>query len=458
MIKSNRAVQIGFCLINGFLGTMQNTVFADGLTAKYTADQIAPKTVQTFNVTDLGEMVIAPDASIWGVDTKNHRVLHLNVDGSIIGQFGTQGTAAGQLNNPQHIALAKDGSVWVTDGGSRSSDACLCSYVVNYRVQHFKPDGTWVEQFGNPSLAYDILGSKHGVDAIGQFDTIYNIQIAEDGSVWVNDASNYRIQHFKANGSFINQIDHKGPATGQIGFITDMALAADGSVWLVDNDNQRVDHFKADSTFIRQFETKIPSEGALGELVYEGPYRIEMATDGSLWVSYYSTLQHFKTDGTLVAQYGNKNRYDPEPFSNIVDFMLEANGSVWLRDGSSARLRHYAADGSLLLVTPQPSAEYDVKQANLYLRDVILQGENVSGAGQQYQATLQYQNGQFALIDSGLIDAYNYALPKLHAPAYFNPSLNILEIPSVFFAGRSYKAILKHVGNYRFELQTIIPW
>jgi hypothetical protein len=60
---------------------------------------------------DLGpeSIALAPDGTLYAVDAANHRIQHLNADGSFIGQFG----AANALHS---VAVAPSGDVYVTRG------------------------------------------------------------------------------------------------------------------------------------------------------------------------------------------------------------------------------------------------------------------------------------------------------------------------------------------------------
>lgn len=53
-------------------------------------------------------------------------------------KFGSRGTGPGQFQQPEHIALHHDGSLLVADAD-------------NKRMQCFKPDSTFITQFGGVS-------------------------------------------------------------------------------------------------------------------------------------------------------------------------------------------------------------------------------------------------------------------------------------------------------------------
>ena len=80
---------------------------------------------------------------------------------------------------PAHLAVdPRNGDLYVADGYS------------NARVHRFTPDGKLVTSWG-----------ESGTDP-GQFNIVHNIDIDEDGWVYVADRENHRIQVFDTDGRF----------------------------------------------------------------------------------------------------------------------------------------------------------------------------------------------------------------------------------------------------------------
>ncbi len=207
----------------------------------------------------------------------------------------------------------------------------------NHRIQHFKADGTFIAQFGS-----------QGSEA-GQFQFPKGISVAADGSVWVADSANDRFQHFKADGSLIAELGSSGSKVGQFNTPMGISVAPDGSVWLADSSNDRLQHFKADGSLIAE----LGSDGLLAEQFYR-PLGISVAVDGSVWVAdtYNHRIQHLKADGSLLGQFGRESgeRAEAGTFLRPKGISAAPDGSVWVADTDNHRIQHLKADGTVINV------------------------------------------------------------------------------------------------------------
>jgi sugar lactone lactonase YvrE len=81
---------------------------------------------------------------LWVADRAGNAVLEYTATGTYMGQFGSKGAGLGQLTSPAAIAIKSSGDLLVTDGtGSLETG----------RVQEFSPAGEFVTQFGAGELS-----------------------------------------------------------------------------------------------------------------------------------------------------------------------------------------------------------------------------------------------------------------------------------------------------------------
>ena len=128
-------------------------------------------------------------------DDRDHTVRKFTIDGKLLMTLGTRGVAsdtgvengdyrtvrraAAPFNLPTNLALAPDGSMYVSDGYG------------NARVHKFSPDGRLVLSWGGPG------------DGPGQFNLPHGIAVDRDSRVYLADRENSRVQIFDAAGKFL---------------------------------------------------------------------------------------------------------------------------------------------------------------------------------------------------------------------------------------------------------------
>ena len=134
-------------------------------------------------------MRLTEDGNLWLTDTTRHRVLKTTLAGEVLLELGTpdvKGTDERTFNAPTDVAVAPDGSIYVSDGYG------------NCRVVRFDPDGGYLGTWGKPGTAPS------------EFDTPHSIRVAPDGLVWVSDRENHRIQRFDTEGRYVDAWTHLG--------------------------------------------------------------------------------------------------------------------------------------------------------------------------------------------------------------------------------------------------------
>jgi hypothetical protein len=110
----------------------------------------------------------------------------------------------------------------------------------------FDRDGQFLESWGTSGTGD------------GEFDFARNedeafgaIAFAPDGSFYVADTGNHRVQHFDAERAFLEAWGDFGTGDGQFASPSVITVAADGSVYVLDDQRGVIQRFGADGTFDR---------------------------------------------------------------------------------------------------------------------------------------------------------------------------------------------------------------
>ena len=141
-------------------------------------------------VIDPHGIFITPDDRVFLVDRDGHRVLCFTAQGELLFTIGDPSRPRLQapFNHPADVAVAGDGTIYVSDGYGNSS------------VHRFSAEGDWSGSWGRPGTGP------------GEFTTPHAVWALADGRVLVTDRENDRIQVFDAEGAFIEEWhDHYHP-------------------------------------------------------------------------------------------------------------------------------------------------------------------------------------------------------------------------------------------------------
>jgi sugar lactone lactonase YvrE len=166
---------------------------------------------------------------IFVANRENNQIAAFSPTGTPLpgGIYGKAGTGNGQFSFPQGIAFAPDGTLLVDDSG-------------NDRIQRFTIGN-------NPTtFAWDATYGQKGTTGTtapaGNLNNPTGISVAPDGTVWVADTLNNRIQSMSPTGVWATPISKPTGTGKQTGFKVPwgVTVAPDGSIWVSDIGNNRI--------------------------------------------------------------------------------------------------------------------------------------------------------------------------------------------------------------------------
>ena len=129
-------------------------------------------------------LTVDNDNNIWVTDVALQQVFKFNHEGQLLMKLGvakTPGDDSAHFNLPTDVAVARDGSFYVSDGYENS------------RIVKFSNEGNYLFDWG-----------KRGTGP-GEFNIPHSISLDSHGNVYVADRENNRIQKFDGNGKFLKE-------------------------------------------------------------------------------------------------------------------------------------------------------------------------------------------------------------------------------------------------------------
>ncbi len=210
--------------------------------------------------TDLGKakgMVRDHDGNVVVVEPHYSRMNHYSTNGTLLAQWGIDGTNAGRLAFPRGVAVNSRGEMFVSEYGRTE------------RVQRFTWRGT---NFLN--------GFGVGGDKPGEFDRVEGLCIGPDDLVYCADSCNHRIQVFTPEGKLVRTFGKPGGGLGELSYPYDVRVDAAGNVFVCEFGNSRIQVFDKHGVPVEIIGGVGGSPGR-----FNNPWSICLDTSGNLYVA-----------------------------------------------------------------------------------------------------------------------------------------------------------------------------
>ena len=248
--------------------------------------------------------------------------------------FGQVGTGEAQFTNAHDIAVAPNGTLYIADSG-------------NNRIEHLSETGLFLGAWGEKADVSQ--GSAPG----GTFNEPWGVAVGPDGSVYVADTWNYRIQKFKADGTFVTMWGTAGQGETSTAFWGPRGIAVDqkGNVYVTDTGNKRVVEFDSDGNFITQFGSYGMEDGQFDE-----PVGITVDKSGSVYVvdTWNKRIQVFSPnasgDGFTFSHSWDVDAWDSQSTENKPFIAVDDSGNVYVTDPSGFRVIEFTNSGEVVRV------------------------------------------------------------------------------------------------------------
>ena len=198
---------------------------------------------------------------VFVANRESHEIKVFSNDGSKeLFVWGKRSANLGDFTFPQGMTFAPDGTLWVADSG-------------NSRIEQFK-----VDVAGKKATFLKALGSKG--TGVGQFDMPTGISVAADGTIWVADTKNSRIQAYKGGAWRTPILKPSGATTKAFNTPWGVTAAPDGTIWVADTTNKRLVQMSSTGVFRQQV-----TGASAGTSDFLGPFQVIFAGANTAYMS-----------------------------------------------------------------------------------------------------------------------------------------------------------------------------
>ncbi len=205
----------------------------------------------------------------------------------------------------------------------------------NHRIQKFGSDGVFIAAWG---------GTINGSSDDGKFDHPTGVAVDADGYIYVADRENHRVQKLKPNGQLEAKWGTKGSGDGNLKYPYRLSVVSEGTyagVYIVDTGNTRIQKINLDLDVSQAESIGKPGyqAGLLSEL-----NGIAVDSSGFIHVSDSDRVQTLNPTGAYVSQLGRLE----DQFVYATYVSVDRWGQIYVTDSRSSRVLVFNADGTLV--------------------------------------------------------------------------------------------------------------
>jgi DNA-binding beta-propeller fold protein YncE len=191
-----------------------------------------------------------------------------------------------------------------------------------------------IERFTNAGVYENTAGSR-GV-GVSTFSWPEDAAVAPDGTLWIADTRNSRLEHWNANLTCVapcTDVGTTGPGVGQFNYIQGVAVDSTGTVWTADTNNNRIESYNPTSHTFATYGSV-----GTGNCQFEGPQGVAIGPGGLVYVADTGNnrIVEMSVSGgvcTFIATYSTG-------LSGPQGVAVAGDGTVWVADSGNDNIVH----------------------------------------------------------------------------------------------------------------------
>ena len=261
-----------------------------------------------------GAIAVDREGALWVVDTSRLRIVRLDMEGDIVTSFGSEGSGAGQLDEPTDIAISGTGIIFVAD-----------------------PGNDWVQAFSREGLFLSVIRSG----SAGKFDEPAAIALDPHDNLYVLDRGRSAITVYSSRGQVLSEFGNDKKKIGALSKPLDL-MATHEEVHVLEASGVKV--FSSEGEYLRSFGARGKGVGEVsgpGAIIAIDSNSFAIADGGNARVQTFATIYKpaAPTETTAKGQvHGAKISWAKSDLPYIKQFIVyrsESENGAFIRVGET---------------------------------------------------------------------------------------------------------------------------
>ena len=282
-------------------------------------------------------IAVARDGTLYIAETLSGRIRKIDPDGTVTTLLGGEGSGP-RLKAPHRLAIGPDGGVYVTDAG-------------NNRIIRVTENGEFVVVAGDGESGY-----RDGPAAEAQFNFPIGIGVGPDGTVYVADTGNLRVRKVSPDGlvTTVAGTGESGYRDGralqaQFAGLNELAVDDAGNIYVTEVANERVRKITPSGDVVTVAGTgeRGSVNGSAANARFDGPAGIAVDASGNIYVAEFGNhgIRKISPDQEVsVLAGGNGPGFTDGPaaesrFKAPFGIAVDSNGVIYVADSGNHVIR-----------------------------------------------------------------------------------------------------------------------
>jgi hypothetical protein len=278
------------------------------------------------------DVAVASDGSMYITEDNGQRLIKLNADGTTAWAVGAPGikfpdwpTPTNRLNNPADIAISSTGKIYFADRW-------------NNRILVYNPNGTYSAT----------LGGSSGTNDNFVFQCPTGLAIDKSGYIYVTDCWRNRVQIYNSAHGYVGTLgttDTPGADDTHFNDPEGVAVDSNGFIYVADDGNHRIQVFNSSRVLVRTM-----GDAAIGGGTCRGrfecfnyPTRLAVDSSNRLYVADTNNqrIQVFDASGGYLTSVGGNWGSESGKLRGPQGLGIGPNGELYVADWGNHRIQKF---------------------------------------------------------------------------------------------------------------------